>query len=124
MISSRPGQAPITRSVASRSTDLVARGLRQALAKATSSLTLQEGLYRAYTAHLFDLAYFDDVPSNLRIALLMVLADLRYSLGFDETGEKVRASRLEHGDATALLARLEAVTLQAEALAATAKKRR
>ena len=72
-------------------------------------------------AHLFDLAYFDDVPSSLRIALHAVLADLRFALGFDDTGEKVAASRLEHGHAIALLARLEAVMLQAEALAASSK---
>ena len=124
MISSRPGDTRIKRTAASRPIDVVARGLRQALAKATASLTLQEGLYRTYMAHLCDLTYFDDVPSSLRITLHSVLADLRVALGFDETGDKVRASRLEYGEATALLARLESVTLHAEALAASAKGRR
>jgi hypothetical protein len=118
MISSRPGEATPAGNTVSRAIDVVARGLRRALAQASSSLTLQEGLYRAYTVHLCDLTYFDDVPSDLRAALHSVLAELRCGLGFDETGEKVRASKLEHEQATALLARLEALTLQAEALAA------
>jgi len=117
MISSRPGETTIRRRTAARPLDVVARGLRQALAKATSSLTLQEGLYRAYVGHLCDLTYFDDVPNNLRVALHALLADLRQVLGFDETGDKVGGSTLGQAQATALLARLASITLQAEELA-------
>jgi hypothetical protein len=100
------------------SVQVVARGLRQAVATTNSSLTLQEGLYRAYKSDLCDLPYFDDVPTALETELQSVLVELRSVFGFDEaTGTKLAASTLDRKQAAAILARLEKIASSAEALA-------
>jgi len=109
MISSRPG-----------SVQVVAQGLRHAVATTNSSLTLQEGLYRAYKSDLCDLPYFDDVPIALEAELQSVLAELRSVFGLDETtGAKLAGSTLDRKRAAAILARLETIASSAEALAAS-----
>jgi hypothetical protein len=102
----------------SRSVKIVAQGLRQAVTRTAASLTLQEGLYRAYLSDLCDLPYFDDVPTTLEAELQSVLAELRSVFGFDEgSGTKRAESRLDRKQATAILARLESIASTAEALA-------
>jgi hypothetical protein len=114
MTSSSPGVS-VTES---RSLQVVARGLRQAVARTHASLTLQEGLYRAYLTDLCDLPYFDDVPTALETELQSVLAELRGVFGLDEaTGTKVTASTLDRQRASEILMRLEAIASAAEALA-------
>jgi hypothetical protein len=107
----------------SRSVHVVVLGLRQALAKANASPTVQEGLYRAYTAHLCDLDPIDDVPQALGTALHELVVDLRRAFGFDETtGAKVAPSTLGRRDAALLLARLGAIASGAETLAEDAER--
>jgi len=120
MISSSPGGITVTSGSESRSVDVVAKGLRQAVVTTHSSLTLQEGLYRAYKSDLRDLPYFDEVPATLEAELQSVLTELRSVFGFDETtGTKLAASTLDRKRAAAILARLEAIASSAEALAET-----
>jgi hypothetical protein len=105
-------------SSASRAVHVAVLGLRQALAKANDSRTVQEGLYRAYTAHLCDLDPIDDMPHALRAAIHELVVDLRCAFGFDKTtGAKVAASTLGQRHAKVLLTRLEAITSSAEGLA-------
>ena len=112
----------MTRSPTSSSRSLVvnvaALGLRQALAKANGSRTVQEGLYRAYTAHLCDLDSIDEMPQALRAVIHELVVDLSCAFGFDKTtGAKIAASTLGQRHAELLLARLEAITTRAERLA-------
>lgn len=93
-------------------------GLRQALARANESLTVQEGLYRAYMAHLCDLDPIEGVPETLKSAIHDLVVELRAVFGFDEaTGAKLTPSTLGRQHATLLLARLKAIAATAEALA-------
>jgi hypothetical protein len=102
----------------SRSVEVVAQGLRRAVATTRSSLTLQEGLYRAYVRDLWDLPYFDDVPTALENELQALLAELRDVFGLDKTtGMKLTAATLDRPGAAAILERLEAIASSAEALA-------
>jgi hypothetical protein len=93
-------------------------GLRRALATASESLTLQEGLYRAYRDHLRDLDQVDGLPSALGAAIHDLVIDLRQAFGLDQmSGAKVAASTLRYRRATLLLARLNAIASNAEGLA-------
>ena len=117
---SSSGGITVTSDSESRSVEVVAKGLRQAVVTTHSSLTLQEGLYRAYKSDLCDLPYFDEVPATLEAELQSVLTELRSVFGFDETtGAKLAASTLDRKRAAAILARLETIASSAEALAAT-----
>jgi hypothetical protein len=99
---------------------LVAWALRRALTKAGSFLTLQEGLYDAYTRDLRCLASdLDDIPGDLRGAVDGVVCALEKAFGFDRaTGEKKGPSTLGEQDAVALLARLQEVSEAADRTAA------
>lgn len=106
----------------SRSVHVAVLGLRQALAKTTESLTVQEGLYRAYRAHLCDLDPIEDMPLSLKVAIHDLVVELRDVFGFDEaTGAKLAPSTLERRHAAVLLARLKAIAASAEALAVGAE---
>ena len=78
--------------------NVAALGLRQALAKANGSRTVQEGLYRAYTAHLCDLDSIDEMPQALRAVIheLVVGSPLRLRLrqndGREDRGVHTRAA--------------------------------
>lgn len=102
----------------SRSVHVAVLGLRQALEKANASRTLQEGLYRAYQAHLCFLDPVDGMPQALGDAIHDLVIELRRAFGFDETtGAKIATSRLRQRQAALLLARLEAIASSAENLA-------
>ena len=118
--------SPRTRACASsRSMQVAVLWLRRALEKANASLTVQEGLYRAYTTHLCDLDPIDDIPDSLREAIHEFVVDLRRAFGFDEaTGAKIAPSTLGRRQAALLLARLGTITSGAEALADGAETER
>ena len=108
-----------------RSVHVAVAGLRQALVEAQASLTVQEGLYRAYTAHLCDLDAIDGMPSALGASIHDLICELRSVFGFDLcTGRKVAPSTLKRWRAAELLERLRAVTSSAEWLAEGSAGRR
>ena len=103
----------------SRSVHLLSRALQRAVADATSSLTVQEGLYRAYTQDLACLADIDGIPDDLRESVDAIARTLGEAFGFDSaTGEKKGPSTLGQPDANTLLERLRAVSATADELAA------
>jgi hypothetical protein len=117
---------PITaakRNRESRSVEAAAQVLRQAVGQASTSLTLQEGLYRAYATRLCDLETdLRYLPHGLKAAIHEVVADLRTAFGFDErTRTKVAPSTLDQRRAELLLARLEAIASSAEAVTTAAR---
>jgi hypothetical protein len=108
-----------------RSVSVALLGLRQALARANESLTVQEGLYRAYTGHLCDLDPVEGVPDALNTAIHDLVVELRTVFGFDQaTGAKLMPSTLRRRHATLLLARLRSIAARAEALAIDETERR
>ena len=117
MFSARPGGKNVTSTAPTRALDVVVRDLHSAIATATAALTLQEGLYRAYTSHLIGLADFGGVPRTLEGPLRDLVSDLGSALGFDETGQKRAASTLGPHQAAEILARLEALAVGADSTA-------
>jgi hypothetical protein len=101
-----------------RSVHVALLGLQQALARANEALTVQEGLYRAYTGHLCDLDHVDGLPEALKTAIHDLVVELRTVFGFDQaTGTKLTPSTLGRRHARLLVARLESIAARAEALA-------
>jgi hypothetical protein len=95
------------------------------VARANESLTVQEGLYRAYTAHLCDLDPVEGIPATLKTSIHDLVVELRAVFGFDQaTGAKLMPSTLRRRHATRLLARLESIAAVAEALAGDEPGRR
>jgi hypothetical protein len=122
MASSIPGNSGIASPVSvvrSRSVDLLAWALHRAVTDADSSLTIQEGLYKAYTRDLLCLAGVDGVPDALRESIDAIVRTLGEALGFDSvTGQKKGPSTLGERDAAALLAHLRTVSAAVEKIAA------
>jgi hypothetical protein len=117
---------PITaarRTLESRSVEAAARDLRQAVVQVRTSLTLQEGLYRAYMTRLCDLEVdLRHLPRGLKAAIHEVVTDLRTTLGLDEhTRTKMAPSTLDQQHAELLLARLEAIASSAEGMTTAAR---
>jgi hypothetical protein len=122
MASSLPENKAVTsplRVSSSQSVALLVWALHRTVADVTSSLTVQEGLYRAYTRDFLCLADFDGIPDDLREAVDAIVRTLGEAFGFDSaTGQKKRPSTLGEQDAAVLLARLRAITAAAEKVAA------
>jgi hypothetical protein len=117
MGSPNPGRTVAASTARARCVRFVAQELRRAIATTDASLTVPEGLYRAYSHQLCDLKGLDGIPRSLQSAIDDLLADLRGAFGLDEsTGAKVSPSRLDDPQATQLRARLEKVAGLADAM--------
>jgi hypothetical protein len=98
---------------------LAAWTLRRALRAATACMTLQEGLYAAYTRDLHWLDELENMPDELRMDIRRVLDGLREAFHFDSaTGNKNGASTLDEQEAATVLADLRRLNSKVEVAAA------
>ena len=119
MLLQSPGSVATSPPLPDRAIRAATHVLKRAVAEARSSLTVQEGLYRAYRDHLLGLEGMESLPVCLADPIRALLVDLSRGLGLEEaTRRKVARSTLGSQDANLLLARLETMAASAETLGA------
>ncbi len=97
---------------------LVASILARAVRRTADAPTIQEGLHEAYTRDLCVVEGLEGLPEHLLRRIDALMLDLGSSLGFDcATREKPRSSTLGDAAAAVLFARLQALSVAADAVA-------